>query len=103
MEGSRFPAKPPLGQVDAAAASVSSTPASGPMGDGGTQRSGATAADGGQLVTLQLTPEQLHHLAFAVLCQVEGLLDGEEANEPEVLEAIRHLEAVQRMLDGGQA
>lgn len=100
MEGSRFPAKPPLAQVDVAAPEVSIPPDSELASGRGAQLSGATVAVAGQLFSLQLTEEQRSHLAFAVLCQVDGLYESDEADEPEVLAAIRHLEAVQRLLKG---
>lgn len=42
-----------------------------------------------------LTQEQCKHLAFAVLCQVEGLIESHEADEPEVQEALRCLQEFQ--------
>jgi len=51
------------------------------------------------MIELTITEEQRKHLAFAVLEQVESLHDSYEAHEPEVQDAIRHLEAVQRILD----
>ena len=43
---------------------------------------------------LELTDEQLDHLAFAVLCQHDGLEESEEANESEVIEAMDCLRQV---------
>jgi phage shock protein A len=51
------------------------------------------------MIELMLTEEQCKHLAFAVLEQVASLHGSYEAHEPEVQDAIRHLEAVQRTLD----
>lgn len=48
-------------------------------------------------LTLNLTAEQLNDLAFAVLCQVEDLQDGREADEPEVRQAVQRLNEVLRM------
>lgn len=45
---------------------------------------------------VSLTQEQYKHLAFALLCQVEGLVESDEVDEPEVQDALRHLQAVQR-------
>lgn len=84
MEGSRFPAKPPFGQVECLPPSVGSDDTS-------------TIPQGWACV-LELTKEQRSHLAFAVLCQVDELYECDEANHPDVLVAIRHLEAVQRLL-----
>jgi hypothetical protein len=51
------------------------------------------------MIELTITEEQRRHLAFAVLCQVHSLVESYEAKEPEVQDAVRHLEAVQRTLD----
>ncbi len=45
---------------------------------------------------VSLTQEQYKHVKFALFCQVEGLLESDEADEPEVQDALRHLQAVQR-------
>lgn len=83
-DGPRFPAKPLLGEGQALPQSVGCDDASStPQGWAG---------------VIKLTAEQRDHLAFAVLCQVEGLYDSPEADKPEVLEAICHLEEVQRLL-----
>jgi len=47
-------------------------------------------------LTLTLTEEQLSHLAFAVLCQISGLQDGDESDCPEVVEAIERLNEISR-------
>ncbi|MBW8076786.1 MAG: hypothetical protein GJU76_01620, partial [Gallionella sp.] len=44
---------------------------------------------------LELTDDQLDHLAFAVLCQHDELEESEEANESEVVEAMDCLRQVQ--------
>ena len=49
-----------------------------------------------QHLTLILTEEQLSHLAFAVLCQISGLQDGDESDCPEVVEAIERLNEISR-------
>ncbi|MGA8864700.1 MAG: hypothetical protein WBM09_13470 [Gallionella sp.] len=45
-----------------------------------------------------ITEDQRRHLAFAVLEQIDSLYDSYEFHEPEVQNAIRHLEALQRIL-----
>ena len=50
------------------------------------------------MIELTITEDQRRHLAFAVLEQVESLQASYEAHEPEVKDAIRHLEVVQRNL-----
>lgn len=51
------------------------------------------------MIELTITEEQRRHLAFAVLEQVDSLICSYEAYVPEVQDAIRHLQAVQRILD----
>ncbi|MGA8864696.1 MAG: hypothetical protein WBM09_13455 [Gallionella sp.] len=51
------------------------------------------------MIDLTITEDQRRHLAFAVLEQIESLHDSYESHDPEVQDAIRHLEAVQRTLD----
>lgn len=52
---------------------------------------------------LELSEEQCRHVAFALICQIEELEDSEEAAHPEVMEAIQHLNAACRILEGRPA
>ena len=55
------------------------------------------------LSTFSLTEVQREDLAFAALCQVESLEQGDEAHEPEVRSAILNLWAAYDALKGVQA
>ncbi|MFZ1547462.1 MAG: hypothetical protein WAT12_10245 [Candidatus Nitrotoga sp.] len=72
----------------------------------GSERSEAKRSDhhpsAKPLLVFRLTAEQAEHLAFSALCQVSELENSHEANEPEVLEAIRSLNESRRILAQGE-
>ncbi|MDP2144401.1 MAG: hypothetical protein Q8J80_09775 [Gallionella sp.] len=49
-----------------------------------------------------LTEAQREELTYAASCQLHELSTGEEADEPEVQEAMRHLYAALRLLEAGR-
>lgn len=72
-------------------------PDDGPQSDRSEDAPEASAA-----ACIVLTEEQREELAYAATCQLHKLATGEEADEPEVQEAMRHLYAALRLLEAGR-
>lgn len=55
------------------------------------------------VLTFSFTEAQRAAISFAAFCEAENLAEGHEAHEPEVQEAILHLEEARRILEGAAA